>query len=63
LPATHGRVRPYRICPGEPLTIDVLGADGTRLRVRGRLDSAPDQHTGDIATRIVVTDARAELLG
>jgi hypothetical protein len=60
--ATPGRVRPYRISPGEPLTVDVLGADGTRLRVRDRLDSAPDQHTGDIATRIVVTDARAEVL-
>lgn len=55
-------VRPYRICPGEHLTVDIYGADGTKLRVRGRLDSAPDRHTGDIATRIVLVDATARVL-
>jgi hypothetical protein len=40
----------------------VFGAEGTRLRVRGRLDSAPDQHTGGIATRLVVTDDQAQVI-
>lgn len=57
-----GHVRPYRICPGEELTVDIFGADGTKLRVRGRLDSAPDRYTGDISTRIVLVDARAQVL-
>jgi hypothetical protein len=63
MPATPGRVRPVRIRLGETLTVDVYGADGTRLRVRGRLDAAPDQYTGDTATRLVVVDARAQVLG
>jgi hypothetical protein len=62
MPATPGRVQPYRICPGEQLTVDIHGTDGTKLRVRGRLDSAPDGRTGDIATRIVLTDAVAQVL-
>jgi hypothetical protein len=60
MPATPGRIVRARLA--ETLTVDVLGADGTRLRVRGRLDSAPDRYTGDIATRIVLVDARAQPL-
>jgi hypothetical protein len=37
-------------------------ADGTKLRVRGRLDSAPDGRTGDIAARIVLIDAVVQVL-
>jgi hypothetical protein len=55
--ATPGRVRPVRICLGETLTIDVLGAAGTRLRVRGRLDAAPGRYTGDVASWLVLVDA------
>jgi hypothetical protein len=62
MPATPGRVRGYTIRPGEPLTIDVHAADGSRFRLRGTLDSAPDGYTGGFATRIVVTDARAQPL-
>lgn len=62
MPATPGRAQPYRICPGEPLTVDIIGADGTKLRVRGVLDSAPDQQTGGITTRIMLVDAVAQAL-
>lgn len=58
-----GRAGPYRVQPGEPLTVDVYGADGTRLRVYGVLDSAPDQAGyGGPATRLVITDAVARVL-
>lgn len=57
--------RPVRVCLSEPLTVDVYGADGTRLRVYGRLDSAPERYTGragDIATRLVIVDAQAQVI-
>lgn len=60
MPATSGRIVRARLA--DPLTVDILGADGTRLRVRGTLESAPDRYTGDIATRIVLVDARAQVL-
>lgn len=55
-------VQPVRVRLGEPLTIDVYGADGTRLRLHGKLDAAPDRHAGDIATRLVITEAVARPL-
>jgi hypothetical protein len=60
MPATPSRA--VRVRLGEHLTVDIVGEDGTRLRVRGRLDSAPDRYTGDTATRLVVVDARAQPL-
>jgi hypothetical protein len=62
MPATPSPGRSVRVRLGELLTVDVLGADGTRLRVLGRLDSAPDRYTGDTATRLVVVSARARVL-
>ena len=59
--ATPGRAG--RVQVGEQLTVDIVGEDGTRLRVRGRLDSAPDRSTGDTATRLVIVGARAQSLG
>lgn len=61
MPADPAAVRPYQIEPGNLLTVDIYGADGTRLRVRGVLDSAPEGY-GRIATRIVLTDAEARVL-
>jgi hypothetical protein len=58
--ATPGRM--VRVRLGAPLTVDIVGEDGTRLRVRGRLDSAPDLSTGDVASRIVLVGARAQVL-
>jgi hypothetical protein len=62
VPTTPGSARAYRIRPGQPLTIDVHGRDGTHLQVRGILDTAPELHTSDIATRIVLVDAQARVL-
>jgi hypothetical protein len=59
--ATSGRA--VRVRVGEQLTVDIVGEDGTRLRVRGRLDAAPDRYTGDTATRLVLVGARAQALG
>lgn len=54
-------VRPYQVKPGQPLTVDIYGADGTKLRVRGILDRAPDGY-GYIKTRLVLVDAVARVL-
>lgn len=62
MPANPAAARPVRIRLGQPLTVDILGADGTRLRVHGILDEAPDRYTGDIASRIVIADAVARPL-
>jgi hypothetical protein len=62
MPANPAAARPVRIRLGQPITVDILGADGTRLRVQGILDEAPDRYTGDIATRLVLVDAVARAL-
>lgn len=54
-----------RVQLAEPLTIDVYGADGSQLRVVGTVDSAPDRHTGhpgDVADRLVLRNARAQVI-
>lgn len=58
MPPTSGPA--VRVRVGERLTVDIV--DGTRLRVRGRLDSAPDRYTGDTATRLIIVGARAQSL-
>jgi hypothetical protein len=55
--------RAVRVQVGEQLTVDIVGKDGTRLRVRGRLDSGPHRYTGDTATRLIIVSARAQALG
>jgi hypothetical protein len=61
MPATSGRA--VRVQVGEQLTVDIVGEDGTRLRVHGQLHSAPDRYTGDTATRLIIVGARAQALG
>jgi hypothetical protein len=51
-----------RWCCGSSTVCSTTAEDGTRLRVRGRLDSAPDRYTGDTATRLIIVGARAQSL-
>lgn len=64
MPTNPAASWPVRVILGEEITVDFHGADGS-LRVRGKLESAPERYTGrtgDIATRLVITDARAQIL-
>lgn len=62
MPRSGGRAA-YTVVPDERLTVDVYGADGTKLRIVGVLDSAPDgAGYGGPKTRLVLTGAVARAL-
>ncbi|MEJ3651493.1 hypothetical protein WEH80_00605 [Actinomycetes bacterium KLBMP 9759] len=53
--------RAYGLYPGTPLEVEIHGADGTRLLVRGTIDSVPWAAAG-AAQKVVLRDAIARPL-